>query len=61
MARVVVLRWTQTREWRVVVPTAGSDDFWAVNRAMEEAVNASGIFQSGQADPESIRFEVTED
>lgn len=56
MAKTVVLRWTVKREWRVSVPITG--DSFAIPRAMEEAVNASGIFRTGDVDPYSIEFQV---
>lgn len=60
MAKTVVLRWTMTREWRVNVPVTGGpvEDGFAISRAMEEAVNASGIFHNGNVDPYSIEFQV---
>ena len=60
MAKTVVLRWIEKREWRVAVPIVGGpvEEGYAISRAMEEAVNASGVFQSGRVDPYSIEFQI---
>jgi hypothetical protein len=60
MAKTVKLTWTESRQWVVNVPVGMGqvEENHFIARAMEEAVNASGVFQSGRADPESIRFEV---
>lgn len=58
MAQTVILKWTEEHEWRVLVDAP--EDGYSRSRAMEQAVNASGVFQRGAVDPGSITFEVRE-
>lgn len=57
--RTLVMRWTETFEWRVAM----SDSPHAAARALDLALSNSGIYAHSRPniDPESIRFVIERD
>lgn len=59
MSKRLVLSWTAKRLYVVNLDTAVEEDY-AIQRALENAINNSGILHQYGTDVESIRFEIEE-
>jgi len=57
--KTLVMKWTETFEWRVAI----SDDFGGNIKAIDQAMSQSGILAHSRPniDPESLHFEIVEE